>query len=191
MFIARGGDASGPCSPRSWPPGEAWIVAYEIVEMPPTSDLEHDFWTGIASESAAAELRVTLAHDQVASQKPGAACPSDSATAGERNAFPRPSCRTGEKACGGCQSRSAQEHGLVPPATQPCRSSFLRYDDEIAEGLLRTEHELSPGPLRDIVHLTKTRAQSTKLATATRGGRTWGASAMAGFIARDRTTLLV
>lgn len=157
VYIARGGDASGAVQSAELAPGEAWIVAYEIVEMPPTSDLEHDFWTGIASESAAAELRVTLAHDQVASQKPARHALRIRQRPANEMRFLAPLYAESAK------RRAAGARAALPKSMDWCRPQpnhvglpSLRYDDEIAEGLLRTEHELSPGPLRDIVHLTKT-----------------------------------
>lgn len=126
-------------------PGDHRVVAYETIEMPPISDIRHDFWSGIVREPGL-WLLLTMSHPKI-------------------EAF------RSTKVLRKIQPRTPEEIEAVvhlfddgPPANeddwatpQPSHFGLASYPAHMAtrEKLVELESKLSEGTLRDILHLTR------------------------------------
>jgi len=151
-YEARQGYGGGGVAPGILPPRKPCVVAYEIIELPPADHFSRDFWSEIAALGGGA-IRAHLRHKLIDPMKGASAgVHIKRRPDGEMKQLSRlyaESTRRRE------QARLPDDFDYTRPQPGYFGLSSLSLDEDTVHGLLSMEDDLSPGTLRDIVHLTK------------------------------------
>lgn len=146
----------GDPGPMEMDPDEEWIVNYEILQTPPLKMHDHDFWKNLPHGSATIEVQVSpggLPPDKVlhgsASQNLEFRKRGDDEDKFLRELFGEMQRRFKDP-----RDESPREDRNLPYLGAFGVSKFVRYTD-LVKRLMDYEEKLSPGPLRDVVHLTR------------------------------------
>lgn len=153
-------DLLGGVEGQPMEPGEEWIVHYEILQIPPIKIFDHDFWNDVPKNSGA------IVAACVGSELVKAEFMSHDRASTSLRVFERPEPEAALlKSLYDEMRRRKEEHFAPDDASRPrerrCPSlhgfglrDFTKYED-LTQRLFEYEENLSPGPLRDIVHMTR------------------------------------
>jgi len=151
LYRAREDPGAGGAAPGVLRPGQECIVAYDVIELPPVDHFGRDFWDEMATLGSAG-VRAILWHDAVDQRQ---------VVRADLRIRERPRAemrRLGQLYAESKRLRAADSVPADFDDSRPGPGSFglpsLRPQEEVVGPLLAAEPQLSPGPLRDVLHLT-------------------------------------